>query len=222
MPRRWQLVLVLAAAYAALLFLQVTECKAQPQRPAGVGKSVLEDLLAELEARRGQYQNVPRKDAQFLNLLIKLSRVKRALEIGTSNGYSAIWICSALEETGGELTTIEIDRKRVREAKENLNKAGLAHRVTFLEGDAHKIAPTLKGPFDFIFLDADKGNEMDYFNSLFPKLSQGGVLAVHNAIRSKEAMKTYLDTVANHAELDTVIVSLTMDDGFAVSYRKRE
>lgn len=165
---------------------------------------------------------MPRKDGEFLNLLVKATQAKNVLEIGTSNGYSAIWICLGLEETGGKMTTIDIDPQRVKEAKENLRKAGLAHRVTLLEGDAHKVVETLPGPFDFIFLDADKGNEMDYFNKLFPKLQPGGVIVVHNAIRFQNQMKPYLDHVRQHPQLNTVILSLTMDDGLAVSYKKRK
>ncbi len=184
--------------------------------------AVLEKLLAELESTRGRYANVPRKDGEFLNLLVKAMQAKNVLEIGTSNGYSAIWICLGLEETGGKMTTIDIDPQRTKEAKENLGKVGLTHRVTFLEGDAHKVVETLQGPFDFIFIDADKGNEMDYFNKLFPKLQPGGVIVLHNAIRFQNQMKPYLDHVSKHPQLNTVILSLTMEDGFAVSYKKRK
>lgn len=184
-------------------------------------KAELEKLLADLEAKRAQYYNVPREDARFLNLLLKATRSKRVLEVGTANGYSAIWIALGLEETDGKLTTIEIDPRKVKEAKENLERAGVAHRVTCLEGDAHKLVRTLEGPFDFIFLDADMGRDLDYFEALFPKLSPGGVLLRHNAIRYASTMKDYLEAVKKHPELDTVILSLTMDDGFAVSYKKR-
>lgn len=183
----------------------------------------IEPLLRELEAVRGRFSNVPRTDGQFLNMLVKISRSRHVLEVGTSNGYSAIWLCLALEETDGHLTTIEIDPERVRLAKENLKRAGLDHRVTFLEGDAHKIVPTLKGPFDFIFLDADKGREQDYFGYLYPKkLLPGALILVHNAIRMRRAMQRYLDMINAHPEFDTLMMSTTLDDGFAVSYWRRK
>lgn len=184
-------------------------------------KADLEKVLAELEATRARYYNVPREDGRFLNLLAKSVQAKNVLEIGTANGYSAIWLALALEETGGKLTTIEIDPGKVKEAKANLGRAGLAHRVTFLEGDAHQIVRTLEGPYDFIFIDADMGNDLDYFKALFPKLSPGGVLLRHNAIRYASTMKDYLEAVKTHPQLDTVVLSLTMDDGFAVSYKRR-
>jgi len=181
----------------------------------------VEKVLAELETPGRRVRKVPRKDGEFLRLLVETSGAKNALEVGTAVGYSGIFIALGLEQTGGKLTTIEIDPKQMAQAKENLAKAGLAHRVTCIEGDAHKVVRTLKGPFDFIFFDADKENQVDYFNVLFPKLRAGGVIVSHNAIRHEKHMHDYLDLVKNHPQLDTVILSATMDDGFAVSYRRK-
>jgi predicted O-methyltransferase YrrM len=186
-------------------------------------KEALKKLLGEMEAKGREFLSVPKKDGQFLNLLIKATRAQSVLEVGTSHGYSALWISLGLEETGGKLTTIEIVPERVALAKAHVTKAGLSHRVTFREGDAHQIVPTLDGPFDFVFLDADKEGQMDYFNKLYPKkLSPGGIIAVHNAIRMRNDMKEYLDTMAQHPDFDSVVLSLTMDDGFSLSYRKRK
>ena len=201
---------------AAIAILATTMAAARQDR-----KLEREKLLKKLEASRGEYWNVPRKDGEFLHLLVKASGAKRVLEVGTANGYSAIWIGKALEETGGKLTTIEINPKKVKEAREHLALAGLSDRVTVVEGDAHKIARELKGPFDFIFLDADMGRDLDYFKTLFPKLSPGGLLLRHNAIRYASTMEDYLAAVKKHPKLDTVILSLTMEDGFAVSYKRK-
>jgi predicted O-methyltransferase YrrM len=192
------------------------------EKPAPKNKEALDRLMAEMETKGRQFLSVPRKDGQFLNLLVKASRAKNVLEVGTSHGYSAIWIALGLEETGGHLATIEIQPDRVKLAKDHLTQAGLSHRVTFKEGDAHQIVPTLEGPFDFVFLDADKEGQMDYFNKLFPKkLPPGAILAVHNAIRLRDSMKEFLERMARHADFDSVILSLTMEDGFSVSYRHR-
>jgi predicted O-methyltransferase YrrM len=191
--------------------------------PASVSTvSPSEQFLAQLAAIAREFVTAPKEEGQFLNLLIKLSRARRVLELGTGYGYATIWLALALEETGGKLTTIEIEPERAALAKEHVAKAGLSRRVNFLQGDAHAIVPTLKGPFDIAYLDADKGGNVDYFNKLFPKkLSPGSLLIAHNAVLLADKMKTYLDLVRQHAEFDTLIVNAVPDDGLALSYRRR-
>ena len=189
-----------------------------PQEPRD---QVLEKLMPELEATAGRYWNVPRDDGRFLGMLVRMNGSKRALEVGTANGYSGIWLGLALEETGGKLTTIEIDGAKAAEAKANFAKVGLVDRITVMEGDAHKIVRTLEGPFDFIFIDADMGRDLDYFEALLPKLAPGGLLIRHNAIKYASTMKDYLEAAKKHPDLDTLIVSCTMDDGFCLSRKKK-
>jgi caffeoyl-CoA O-methyltransferase len=182
----------------------------------------LRRLLEKMDRKGHQYWSVPRKDGEFLNFLVKAIRATNVLEVGTSHGFSAIWMGLGLEETGGRLTTIEIDGERHDLARAHVAEAGLSERVTLIKGDAHAEVPTLPGPFDFVFLDADKEGQVDYFTKLYPKkLAPGGVLVVHNAIRQAASMKDYLDKVRKHPDFDTVIVSATMDDGFCLSYRRR-
>jgi len=176
-------------------------------------------LMAEMERNLGI--GVPRVDGQFLNLLVHVAAASRVLEIGTYRGYSALWLATGLEETGGRLVTVDIDPERVKEARANLARAQLSDRVTVVEGDGHRVARTVEGPFDLVFLDADKGAEMDYFASLFPKLRPGGFLVLHNAISQRETMAPYLDAVQSHPQLISVVLSLSMRDGMSVSFRKR-
>jgi len=182
----------------------------------------LRRVLQEMEAQGPRYWSVPRKDGELLHVLVKATQARNVLEIGTSHGYSAIWMGLALEETGGRLTTIEIDRARHDLARKHLGEANLAQRATLIRGDAHAEVPKLDGPFDFVFLDADKEGQVDYFHALHPrKLAPGAILAAHNAIRQAGAMREYLALVRNHRDFDTVTVSATMDDGFCLSYRRR-
>ena len=179
-------------------------------------------LLSEMDAKGRQYLSVPRTDGEFLHLLIKATRARNVLEVGTSHGYSAIWMGLGLEETGGRLTSIEIDAARHDLARRHVSEAGLSQRVTLIKGDAHVEVTKLDGPFDFVFLDADKEGQVDYFNKLYPKkLGPGGILAAHNAIRQASSMKDYLDMLRNHPDFDTVTLSTTMDDGFCLGYRHR-
>lgn len=179
-------------------------------------------LLTEMDSKGYRFLSVPWKDGEFLHLMVKAVRASKVLEIGTSQGFSTIWIGLALEETNGHLTTIEIDDELYRLAQKNVERAKLSHRITCLEGDAHKIISKIEGPFDFIFLDADKEGQMDYFNKIYPrKINPGGIIAVHNAISQASSMMDYLEMIKKHHAFDTVIISVTMKDGFALSYRHR-
>lgn len=194
--------------------------EAAPAKPVPAElQQAREKLMAEMEAHRGI--GVPRCDGEFLNLIVHVTAAKHVLEVGTYRGYSGVWIGLGLEQTGGRLTTIDIDPERVKEARGNFEKAGLADRITGLQGDAHQVVKTVEGPFDLVFLDADKGNEIDYFNSVFPKLRPGGFLLVHNAIMSKKAMQPYFDMVSKHPQMIHLVLSLSLKDGFSVSFRKR-
>lgn len=184
--------------------------------------SRLQQLLREMEARGSQYWSVPRPDGELLHLLVEATHAISVLEVGTSHGYSTLWMGLALEETGGQLTTIEIDPARHALARRHVAEAGLSPRVRLLLGDAHREVAKLSGPFDFVFLDADKEGQVDYFQKLYPgRLAPGGLLAVHNAIRQASSMREYLDLVRRHPDFDSMTVSATMDDGFCLSYRHR-
>jgi predicted O-methyltransferase YrrM len=123
--------------------------------------------------------NVPEADGRALHDLIVERRYRRVLEIGTSTGRSAIWMAWALSRTGGRLTTIEIDEARHRQALKNFEAAGLARFVTARLGDARRLVPRLAGPFDLVFIDADKDWYTNYAVAVLPKLSRGGALAAH-------------------------------------------
>ena len=187
--------------------------------PKKISKEV-QRLLKEMEAQSNRYWSVPKKDGQFLNFFIRAMRAKQVLEVGTSQGYSAIWMGLALKETGGHLTTIEIEKSRYELAKKYVNQAGLSAHITLIKGDAHQEIITLAGPFDFVFLDADKEGQVDYFQKLYPhKILPGGIIAVHNAIQYAKSMQDYLDLLRNHPNFDSLTVSATLEDGFFLSYR---
>ena len=213
----------IGTAASALTFVSLASSTVAGEQPSTAGqRETLDALLNEMETKGRNMLTVVRKEGEFLRLMVKATRAKNVLEIGTSQGYATIWLALGLEETGGRVTTIEILPERVKMAKSNVERAGLAKRVTFKEGDAHEIVPTLDGRFDFVLLDADKKGHLDYFNKLFPKkLAAGAVLLSHNVLTLKDMLEDYLKVVSEHPDLETVILSLTADDGFAVSYRRR-
>ena len=124
--------------------------------------------------------NVPAEDGRALYDLVVSRRVTRALEIGTSTGHSAIWIAWGLSKTGGRLITIDIDEGRHRDATRNFAEAGLAPYIDARLADAHDLVPRLEGPFDFVFIDADKDWYTNYARAVLPKLASGGCLTAHN------------------------------------------
>jgi predicted O-methyltransferase YrrM len=182
-------------------------------------RAARDKLMARMETNLGIA--VPHVDGEFLRLMVHATAARKVLEVGTYRGYSGIWLGLGLEQTGGRLVTIDIDPERIKESRENFHEAGLAERITSLEGDAHRVAKTVEGPLDLVFLDAEKGNEVDYFQTIFPKLRPGGFILLHNAISSKRVMQPYFDLVSQHPEILHVVLSLSMRDGFSVSFRKR-
>jgi len=132
------------------------------------------------KGRQWYDMNVPTADGQKLYDLIIENKYKSALEIGTSTGHSGIWIAWALSKTGGKLITIDIDEGRHKEALQNFKEAGLSEYIDARLADAHQLVKDLKGPFDFVFSDADKDWYTNYFNDVDPKLKVGGCYVTHN------------------------------------------
>lgn len=171
---------------------------------------ITQQTLFELEKTQKQFWNIARVTGEFLNLLIRTSKAQNVLELGTSNGYSGIWIGKALKETGGKLTTIEFYEKRIQPARENFAKCGVLDIITTLEGSAIKILEYLpeNEKFDFVFIDANKSETLRYFELIHPHLITGGILAVDNVLSHKEKVKPFIDTINAHPDYENVVLSL--------------
>lgn len=170
----------------------------------------LKRLLYELEVfgrTHNGYYNIPPDTGQFFNILVRASKAKSILEVGTSNGYSTIWLAEAASENKGKMTTIEISEHKIKMAKENFKRANLSN-VKIINGDALKEIPKLKGKFDFLFLDAVKEDYINYFKLAYPKLTKGAVIVADNAIMFEKYMGDYLIYVKNHKDLRSVLVPI--------------
>lgn len=123
------------------------------------------------------------EEGRFLEFLARVVASRNALEIGTLGGYSASWIARGLDEDG-RLLTVERDSERAELARENLKQVGLGDRVEVRVGDAHALQSELsaEGPFDLIFIDAEKEGYPDYYDWAVDNLKTGGILAAHNAL----------------------------------------
>lgn len=165
--------------------------------------------------------NVPESDAKLLYDLVIKGNYKSALEIGTSTGYSGIYIAWALSKTGGKLITIDIDEGRHKTALENFRKAGLSEYIDARLADAHILVKELKGPFDFVFSDADKGWLKNYFIDIDPKLIVGGCYTTHNVSRrGYYGQQGYLDYVESLKNYETTLN--TDGGGMLISYKRSE
>lgn len=122
-------------------------------------------------------------EGKLLQLLIKLHGVKTVIEVGTLAGYSAIWMARALPENG-HLYTIGIDAHHNAMAKHFFDQSDVKHKITLLEGDAHAMLPALnaKGPFDMIFIDADKISYNDYLDWAETNVRAGGLIVGDNTL----------------------------------------
>ena len=175
-------------------------------------------LLAEIKSADAEQLSVSEEDGRFLRMMAASSHAQRALEIGGASGYSAIWIGLALRETGGRLTTIELDPERARVAQAHIRRAGLADIVTVVSGDAFKQIPRIAGDFDFVFLDAWKRDYKRFFDLILPRLRPGGLFLAHNVINKQAEMGDFLTAIKENAGLFTSIVAPS-SEGMSVSYK---
>jgi predicted O-methyltransferase YrrM len=160
--------------------------------------------------------NVPYEDGKVLHDLIMKGGYRRALEIGTSTGHSTLWMAWALSKTGGKLTTIEIDESRYVTALRNLKRAGLERWVDARLADAHQLVKELRGPFDFVFSDADKEWYTQYFKDVDPKLAVGGCFTAHNVTDPFTGIEDYLNYVESLPNYRTTL-NRTSRSGISIS-----
>jgi len=193
---------------------------------AGGSTDLDKKVQAFLDRHAGTWHdmNVPASDGKIMYDLVLKHRYKKALEIGTSTGHSAIWIAWALSKTGGKLITIEIDESRYRTAVANFKEAGLSSYIDARLADAHALVPKLEGPFDFVFCDADKGWYKNYLVAVAPKLEVGGCYTAHNVSdRSWGSYGTgeFYQYVRGLKNFETTL-DRTSRAGLSVSFKKSE
>jgi len=177
-----------------------------------------------LESHRGQWVdwNVPEVDGKVLYDLIIKNNFKKAVDIGTSTGHSAIWMAWALSKTGGKLITIEIHEGRYKKALANFKAAGLSDYIDARLADAHKLVEELEGPFDFVFTDADKEWYKNYFIALAPKLEVGSCFTAHNVLTSHwQGIGEFLEYVRSLPNFETTI-DRSSQAGISISCKKAD
>jgi predicted O-methyltransferase YrrM len=190
--------------------------------------SALRTLLDELAAhgrrhdavetdRRRRLLNITPDTGRLLAILVRASRATRILEIGTSNGYSTIWLAWASTATGGHVTTIERSAEKLALARANVEQAGFTEQVTVREGLAAEVLAQLRGPYDLVFLDADRPNYLAYLRAVGALLRPGGLLVTDNVVSHADELREFMAALEADPALETVIVPV--GNGQALSYK---
>lgn len=143
-------------------------------------KAALENLLQSMEQVRSKYDSIPRSDGQFLKALVTRTKRKCALELGSGNGYSAIWIGMGMRANTGRLYTIEINSSIFGQCQENIRRAGIENTVHCIHGNAIEGVEDISGSFDFVFLDLGPVDMLPEFKALESKLTKDTLIAIHN------------------------------------------
>lgn len=188
----------------------------------------------EEEALKAFVPIIRKETSALLKTLVTAKQPREILEVGTAVGYSALLMGSVMPKNC-HITTIEKYEKRIPIARENFKKAGMEQNITLLEGDAEEILKNLSGSYDFIFMDAAKGQYMHWLPMILSLLSTGGVLVSDNVLQDGDIiesryaverrdrtihtrMREYLYTLTHMEELETAIVPI--GDGVTISVKK--
>lgn len=169
-----------------------------------------QEVLLSLEKTQKQFWNISRLTAEFLTILIKENNAKEVLEVGTSNGYSGIWLAKAVKQTGGHLTTIEFWDKRLDVAKENFKICKVDDVVTTLKGSACELLEDLPQDYkiDLAFVDANKSEYIKYFELIDKHLKVGGIIACDNVLSHEAKCQPFIDAINNHPDYENVVLKL--------------
>lgn len=178
----------------------------------------IQNLLKSLGRTQNKYWNIDRKTGQFLNLLIKDRNFKTVFEIGTSNGYSGIWLAEALNHNNGKLFTMESHKKeRFSLAQENFKKAKLKNIIQIL-GHAPEDIPATPAMIDLAFFDATKQEYLSYFNKLKSRVKKGGIIVADNIHTHKKELAAYIKKLKS--QKNWLSIELNIGSGLLISYRK--
>ncbi len=159
--------------------------------------------------RTQRYRNIEPESALFLAMQIRVQQSKKILEIGTSTGYSTLWLANAAQETQGQITTLEIEPDRTAQAQQYAQELGLDHVIDFRIGDAQAFLNNNLNHYDFILLDAERDAYVDYWNNLQHMLvPKSGILIVDNVISHATEVQEFIALVQSDARFITTTLSV--------------
>lgn len=159
--------------------------------------------------RIARYRNIEPDSAQYLAMLIRIQQSKRILEIGTSTGYSTLWLADAAKTTHGSVTTLEIDEARSNQAALHARDFALSDVVEFIVGDAQVFLQTATQTFDFILLDAERDAYVQYWSNLKNLIAEkSGVMVVDNVLSHAEQVNDFIEMVQADGRFVTQTINL--------------
>jgi predicted O-methyltransferase YrrM len=159
-------------------------------------------------ARPKRMLNITRDTGRLLWILVRATRATRILEVGTSNAFSTMWLADAARSIGGRVTTLEANPDKISLARANLASAGLDGLVEIIAGPAADTLTRLPGPFDLVFLDADRPSYLAYLELVVPRLRPGGLLVADNVTSHAHELQDFLRHVKSHPQLFAVSVPI--------------
>jgi caffeoyl-CoA O-methyltransferase len=212
---------VLYSVILLLIGLSAVEKETENDPFTGIENQKVLPMLKHLPRQHGG-MNVPAVDGRFLYDLIIEKGYTSGLEIGTSNGYSGLWIGLALKENNGKLVSLEINPLAADEARGNFARAGLDKVIDVRTANALEEIPNIPGNFDFVFIDAWKPDYIKYLQLIKHRVEEGGAITAHNVTGgSARAMRDFLDAIQQDSGLDTEIHRLS-GEGISVSIVKAD
>ncbi|SCG83271.1 O-methyltransferase family protein [Proteiniborus sp. DW1] len=194
-----------------------------------------ESFLMELEmyAKLNHVPIIHPEVAQLIRVLLNIAKPKRILEIGTAIGYSALIMASVIERDG-RIISIEKREDMINMAEKNIHDSGYSDMIKIIKGEAEEVLPNINDEFDFIFIDAAKGQYMEFFPHCIRNLAEGGIILSDNVLykgmvasddlvlRRKKTivkrMRSYLDYITSNKDLESSVIPI--GDGVAITYKK--
>ena len=189
-------------------------------------KSVLKKLGKQSELEKSEkiqvnhderMLTISNETGEFFNILLKAMKAKKILEVGMSVGFSTLWFADAILANNGKIVTIEENQDKITRAKKNFEEAGVSAQIEIQEGKALQILQKLatseseQQQFDFVFLDADKENNIEYFDLVLPLVRVGGIIATDNILYPEEfrpEMKKFTEYIKSKPNVQTMTLDL--------------